>query len=158
MRIGLGEDIHVLVAGRPLKLGGVTIPSPVGELAHSDGDVLLHAIADAIYGAIANHDIGYHFPDTDAGNKNLKSEVILKHAISLAREKGYEIGNLDSTIFLEKPKLSRHIAEIRRRIAKILELNVQRVSVKAKTNEGLGPVGEGKAVRATCIVHLEEEK
>jgi len=157
MRIGYGEDLHALVRGRPLRIGGVVVPADKGEQAHSDGDVLIHAIADALYGAIGSRDIGYHFPDNDPGCLNLKGEVIAHHAVGLVRKAGYEIGNLDCTVFLQQPKLSRLIPQIRSSLASILELNVKRISVKAKTNEGFDAVGEGKAIRAVAVVLLEKE-
>ena len=157
MRIGYGEDIHALVSGRPLRLGGVVVPSDKGEQAHSDGDVLVHAIADALYGAIGSRDIGYHFPDNDPGCLNIKGEAIARHAMGLIRKAGYEIGNLDCVVFLEKPKLARLIPQIRLSLASMLELNIKRISVKAKTNEGFDAVGEGKAIRAVAVVLLEKE-
>ena len=156
MRIGLGEDIHHLKEGRALLLGGVAIPAPFGEDAHSDGDVLLHALADAIYGAIADRDIGDHFPDNDSKTEGMDSSRIVKDALRRAKEKGYRPTSLDSNIFLEKPKLSPYIDEIRKRIASLLSLEDEAVSIKAKTFEGLGPIGLGEAIRATCIIMMEE--
>ena len=158
MRIGLGEDIHRLVGGRPLVLGGIKIPSPIGELAHSDGDVLLHALADAIYGAIAEGDIGTHFPDNKKETENMDSSLIVKDAIKLALDKGYEIESIDSNIFLEEPKLQPYLKDIRENISSILGIDISKISVKPRTNEGLGPVGEKKAVRASCIILLKEAK
>lgn len=157
MRIGIGEDIHRLVEGRKLILAGIEIPSEKGELAHSDGDVLLHAVADAIYGAIADKDIGAHFPDTSKETEGLDSSLIVKHALSLAKSKGYKVSSLDSNIVLENPKLRPHIDTMRSNLASLLETNIENVSIKAKTAEGLGPIGQGEAIRASVIIMLEEE-
>ena len=152
MRVGFGNDIHRLVEGRPLMLGGIEIPFDKGEDAHSDGDVLLHAISDAILGAKAMGDIGQLFPDDSPHTKDMPSLAILKsvHVLSGAR-----IINIDSTITLEKPKLADHIPAIRKSIADLLEINIKQVSVKAKTAEGLGPIGEGKAIKAEAVVLIE---
>lgn len=157
MRIGLGEDIHRLVKGRKLMLAGIEIPSEVGEEAHSDGDVLLHAVADAIYGALAEKDIGWHFPDNDPRTEGLDSRLIVKDALSLAKKKGYTVSSLDSNIFLEDIKLKPYIDEMRKSLASLLETEIENISIKARTNEGLGPVGLGQAVRATVITLLKEE-
>ncbi len=157
MRIGLGEDIHRLIKGRKLLIGGIVIPSELGEEAHSDGDVLLHAVADAIYGALAEKDIGWHFPDNDPKSEGLDSRLIVKDAICLMEQRGFKLSFLDSNIFLENIKLKPFIDEMRNSLASVLGVSVDKVSIKARTNEGLGPVGEGKAVRATVIVLLEEE-
>lgn len=157
MRIGLGEDIHRLVKGRKLMLAGIEIPSEVGEEAHSDGDVLLHAVADAIYGALAEKDIGWHFPDNDPRTEGLDSRLIVKDALSLAKKKGYIVSSLDSNIFLEDIKLKPYIDEMRKSLASLLETEIENISIKARTNEGLGPVGLGQAVRATVITLLKEE-
>ena len=149
MRIGFGNDIHRLVEGRPLMLGGIEIPSDKGEDAHSDGDVLLHAIADAILGAKALGDIGKMFPDNSPYTKDMPSSAILKSVQILS---GARIVNIDSTITLEKPKLAEHIEAIRKSIAGILEIDVRNISVKAKTAEGLGPIVEGKAIKAEAVV------
>ena len=157
MRIGLGEDIHHLVKGRKLMLAGIEIPSEVGEEAHSDGDVLLHAVADAIYGALAEKDIGWHFPDSDPRTEGLDSRLIVKDALSLTKKKGYIVSSLDSNIFLEDIKLKPYIDEMRKSLASLLETEIENISIKARTNEGLGPVGLGQAVRATVITLLKEE-
>lgn len=158
MRIGLGEDIHRLKKGLPLFVGGIRIESDFGAVAHSDGDVLLHAVADAIYGALTEKDIGWHFPDTEEKTKGMDSEEIIKDAISLAKEKGYEVSSLDSNVFMEKIKLKPYIDEMRKSLASLLETDIKNISIKAKTNEGLGPVGEGKAIRATAIILLSGGK
>ena len=152
MRVGFGNDIHRLVEGRPLMLGGIEIPFDKGEDAHSDGDVLLHAISDAILGAKAMGDIGQLFPDDSPYTKDMPSLAILRSVQILS---GARIINIDSTITLEKPKLADHIPAIRKSIADLLEINIKQVSVKAKTAEGLGPIGEGKAIKAEAIVLIE---
>ena len=152
MRVGFGNDIHRLAEGRPLMLGGIEIPCDKGEDAHSDGDVLLHAISDAILGAKAMGDIGQLFPDDSPYTKDMPSLAILRSVQILS---GARIINIDSTITLEKPKLADHIPAIRKSIADLLEINIEQVSVKAKTAEGLGPIGEGKAIKAEAIVLIE---
>lgn len=155
MRIGLGFDIHRLEEGHPFILGGITIPSEKGTVGHSDGDCLLHAIADALYGALALGDIGRHFPDTDPENKNRDSVDFLNHAEGLVREMGYRIVNLDANVILESPKLSPYIDEIRGRVAGLLHLDTDLVSIKAKTHEKLDAIGQGNGVQVQVIVLLE---
>jgi 2-C-methyl-D-erythritol 2,4-cyclodiphosphate synthase len=155
MRVGLGWDSHRIAVGRKLILGGVTIPSEFGLEGHSDADVLLHAITDALLGAAALGDIGMHFPDTDPRWKGASSGQFLAHAAALVRESGYTISNVDSTVILERPKLKDHRLAIRESIAATLELGVDRVSVKFKTAEGVGPVGEGKSGEAQAVVLLQ---
>lgn len=152
IRIGQGWDIHRLVPERKLVLGGVVVPSPVGEEAHSDGDVLLHAIIDALLGALALGDIGDHFPPSREEFKNIKSSILLKRALSLMEN--WEIINLDSTLILEKPKLKKYKAKIRENLSSLLSLPKDRVSLKAKTAEGLGETGRGEAVEARALVLL----
>ncbi len=154
MRIGEGWDIHALVEGRKLILGGMEIPYHKGLLGHSDADALLHAITDALLGAAALGDIGSHFPDTDARFKGADSGVLLAEAARRVRAKGYAIGNVDSTVIAQAPKLAPHIAGMRARIAQLLELDVDQVNVKAKTAEKMGPVGEGLAMEARAVVLL----
>ena len=155
IRTGLGWDNHRIVEGRPLILGGVTIPSSFGLDGHSDADVLAHAITDAILGAAALGDIGMHFPDSDPRWKGCDSLVFLRHARELAAERGYAIVNVDSTIILERPKLKDFRSAIRAKLATALELEIDRVSVKFKTSEKVGPVGEGRSAEAQAIVTLE---
>ena len=152
--MGQGWDVHRIVAGRPLILGGVSIPSEFGLEGHSDADVLSHAITDAVLGAAALGDIGMHFPDTDPRWKDADSLKFLRHARDLALEKGYSIVNVDSTVILERPKLKDFRAAIREKLAGILELEVDKVSVKFKTAEKVGPVGEGRSAEAQAIVML----
>jgi len=153
-RTGLGWDVHRLARNRPLILGGVAIPSDFGLEGHSDADVLAHAITDAILGAAAMGDIGMHFPDTDPRWQGAGSLMFLAHARDLARERGYRIVNVDSTVILERPKLKDYRDAIRRQLAATLELDADRVSVKFKTAENMGPVGEGRSAEAQAIVTL----
>ena len=154
LRIGEGWDIHALVEGRKLVLGGVEIPQTKGLLGHSDADALLHAITDALLGAAALGDIGTHFPDTDTRFKGADSAELLAEAARRVREKGFAIGNIDSTVIAQAPKLAPHIAAMRARIAQVLALEVEQVNVKAKTAEKMGPVGEGLAMEARAVVLL----
>lgn len=156
-RIGYGEDIHKLVEGRPLILGGVNIPFAKGLLGHSDADVVFHALSDAILGALALGDIGKHFPDNAAWTEGMDSGKIVSKVGEMMKQKGYGVGNIDLSIACEKPKLAPHIDEMRKNIASLLEVSEEQVSVKAMTNEGMDAVGEGKAIRATCVVLLKKE-
>ena len=153
-RIGEGWDVHALVPGRKLILGGVEVPHTVGLLGHSDADVLLHAITDALFGAAALGDIGRHFSDTDAQFKGADSAVLLAEAARRVRAKGFEIGNIDSTIVAQAPKLAPHIDKMRERIAAVLALDVEQVNVKAKTAEKMGPVGQLQAMEARAVALL----
>ncbi|NLM49334.1 MAG: 2-C-methyl-D-erythritol 2,4-cyclodiphosphate synthase [Clostridiaceae bacterium] len=152
MRIGQGYDSHKLVKGRPLILGGVNIPHETGLLGHSDADCLVHAIIDAIFGALGKGDIGKHFPDSDAKYKDIDSLILLKETKKLLDEEGYEILNIDSTVIIEKPKLSPYIGQMRKNIAGILGIPQDNVNVKAKSNEGMGFVGRGEGVIAEAVV------
>jgi 2-C-methyl-D-erythritol 2,4-cyclodiphosphate synthase len=154
VRIGQGWDVHRIAPGRPLILGGIIVPSELGLEGHSDADVLSHAITDAILGAVALGDIGMHFPDTDPRWKGADSLVFLRHVCSLAAEAGYRIVNVDSTVILERPKLKDFRMAIRESLAKTMGLAVDRVSVKFKTAERVGPVGEGKSAESQAIVLL----
>ena len=154
-RIGFGSDIHRLVPDRPLILGGIRIDSDLGAEGHSDADALTHAITDAILGALALGDIGAHFPPSDERWRNVESFVFLRFAIGEMKQHGYEIANVDSTVHLEKPKLRPHIDEIRKGLADALEVETNRVSVKAKSGEGVDSVGECRAIRADAIVLLQ---
>ena len=157
LRIGEGWDIHALVQGRKLVLGGVEIPHSKGLLGHSDADALLHAITDALLGAAALGDIGTLFPDTDARFKGADSTVLLAEAARRVREKGFENCNVDSTVVAQAPKLAPHIAAMRARIAQVLTIGVDQVNVKAKTAEKMGPVGEGLAMEARAVVLLNHD-
>jgi 2-C-methyl-D-erythritol 2,4-cyclodiphosphate synthase len=153
-RTGLGWDVHRIVPGRPLILGGILIPCEFGLEGHSDADVLAHAITDALLGAVALGDIGMHFPDSDPRWKGVGSLLFLSHASDLARAAGYKIVNVDSTVILERPKLKDYRLAIREKLAQTLLLEVDRVSVKFKTAEGVGPVGEGRSAEAQAVVTL----
>jgi 2-C-methyl-D-erythritol 2,4-cyclodiphosphate synthase len=154
LRTGQGWDVHRILEGRPMILGGVTIPCSFGLDGHSDADILCHAITDAILGALALGDIGMHFPDTDPQWKGADSLVLLRHAYSLATAKGWHIVNLDTTVILERPKLKDHRLAIREKLAENLGIPIEDVSVKFKTAEKMGPVGEGRSAEAQAIVLL----
>ena len=157
IRIGEGWDVHALVAGRKLILGGVEIPHSTGLLGHSDADVLLHAITDALLGAAALGDIGRHFPDTSADFKDADSWVLLQRTGKLIADKGYAIINIDSTVVAQAPKLAPHIDAMRGRIATALNMDIGAVNVKAKTAEKFGPVGEGKSMEARAVVLIQKD-
>jgi 2-C-methyl-D-erythritol 2,4-cyclodiphosphate synthase len=148
IRVGFGVDVHQLVNQRKLIVGGVHIPSEFGALGHSDADVLLHAICDAILGAANLRDIGFHFSDKDPKYKDIDSKILLKDAYALVQDKGYEIGNIDATVILEKPKLNPHIPEMCNVIAALLETDLDNISIKATTHEKVDSFGEGKAIKA----------
>lgn len=154
LRVGEGWDIHALVEGRPLVLGGVVIPHDKGLLGHSDADALLHAITDAVLGAAALGDIGRHFPDTDPAFKGADSGVLLREAVRRVADRGYAIVNVDSTVVAQAPKLAPHMPSMRARIAELLGVEVDQVNVKAKTAEKMGPVGSGEAMEARAIALL----
>jgi len=156
-RTGLGWDVHRLAPGRPLILGGVTIPFGLGLEGHSDADVLAHAITDAILGAAALGDIGMHFPDSDPRWKGADSLQFLKHAVDLAQSAGFKLINIDSTVILERPKLKDYRTAIRETLAATLGLPPDRVSVKFKTAEKVGPVGEGRSAEAQAVVTLRRD-
>ncbi len=153
-RIGFGTDVHRLVSGRPLVIGGVVIDSDLGADGHSDADVLMHAATDAMLGALALGDIGSHFPNTDERWRNAESSEFLLYAVGLAAERGYEVANIDTTIDLERPKLRSYIDAIRHGLANALRIHIDCVSVKAKTGESVDAVGEARAVRAQAVVLL----
>lgn len=157
IRFGYGEDIHQLVKGRPLILGGINIPFEKGLLGHSDADVLLHTISDALLGALALGDIGKIFPPSDPKTLNIDSSIILNKCYELVKNEGYVLNNLDASVSLEKPHLSEYIPQIRKRIASLLMVDISQISIKAMTNEGLDAVGEEKAIRATCVVSIIKE-
>ncbi len=154
-RVGLGYDIHPLVAGRPCILGGVNIPSPVGPEGHSDADVLLHAVADAILGAAGLRDIGHYFPNTDASLKGLDSAVIVRKAVAEAKAQGgWSVGNVDIVIIGERPKVMAHVDAMKAKVAEIIGITPSQVGIKATTNEGMDSIGQGKAlaVQAICFI------
>lgn len=152
MRIGFASDIHRLVEGRPLILAGVNIPYEKGELAHSDGDVVYHALAESLLGALALGDLGTHFPDNDAAYKDIDSSIFVTNVMEMVNEKGYKVGNIDISITLEQPKLKTFIDQMRENIARLTFVNLDQVSVKAGTNEKLDEIGQGLAVKAESIV------
>lgn len=154
MRIGEGWDIHALVPGRDLVLGGIKVPHTTGLLGHSDADVLLHAITDALVGAAGMGDIGSHFPDTDAAFRGADSAVLLAEAMRRVAAKGWQVNNVDSTVIAQAPKLAPHIPAMRANIAKTLGIDESQVNVKAKTAEKMGPVGQGAAMEARAVVLL----
>lgn len=156
VRIGIGYDIHRLGEGRKLVLGGVEIPFEKGLLGHSDSDVLTHAVCDALLGAAALGDIGTHFPDTDARWAGASSLDFLARVIELLADRGYRVGNVDATVIAERPKLKPHIQAIRETLASVLRVDVDLVSVKAKTNEGLESVGRGEAIAAQAVALLSD--
>jgi len=158
MRVGFGYDVHPFVSGRPLILGGIRIPYLFGLKGHSDADVLLHAICDALLGAIAEGDIGRHFPDTDSQYRDIKSTILLKKVLTKVREKGFRPINVDATIVAEKPKLSDTIPRMVKEVADVLEIETGRVNVKATTTEGLGFTGREEGIAAYAVVLVEEDQ
>lgn len=158
MRIGEGWDTHALVTGRPLILGGITVPHTHGLQGHSDADALLHAITDALFGAAGLGDIGRHFPDTDEAFRGADSALLLAEAARRVRAAGWEIANVDSTIVAQAPKLAPHIPAMRERIAQVLGVPAEAVNVKAKTAERMGPVGEGRAIEARAVCLLQQAR
>ena len=153
-RIGFGSDIHRLVAGRPLLIGGVEIDSDLGADGHSDADVLIHAVTDAIFGALAIGDIGMHFPDSEPRWRNAESSEFLLYAAGLMRERGFSVVNVDTVVELEAPKLRPFIDQMRENVADLLDLEMSSVSIKAKTGEGVDAVGERRAIRSQAVVLL----
>lgn len=157
LRIGQGFDVHQLVEGRPLIIGGIEIPHEKGLLGHSDADVLLHTIADACLGAIGEGDIGKHFPDTDQAFKDFDSAILLKEVWSLVKSKGYELVNVDCTIMAQQPKMAPHIKAMQSRIAELLETEQENVNVKATTTEKLGFTGRGEGIASLAVVLLQRK-
>jgi 2-C-methyl-D-erythritol 2,4-cyclodiphosphate synthase len=157
MRVGFGFDVHSLVPNRPLILGGVAVSSPLGLLGHSDADVLLHAICDAMLGAIAERDIGVHFPDTDPQYKGIQSTILLKNVSEKMKARGFHLVNIDATLVAQRPKLSGYIPAMITTIAATLEVEPGRVNVKATTSEGLGFAGRGEGMSAYAVALLEED-
>jgi 2-C-methyl-D-erythritol 2,4-cyclodiphosphate synthase len=155
-RIGIGYDVHKLVEGRKCIIGGIEIPYEKGLLGHSDADVLLHAIMDAMLGALALGDIGKHFPDNDNSFKNIDSKVLLENVYALIKTEGYQIGNIDSTVICEQPRLKNHIDTMRQTIADILQTDTKNISVKATTTEKLGFEGRGEGIAAQAVVMLRK--
>ena len=157
MRVGFGYDVHSFVVGRPLILGGITIPYLFGLKGHSDADVLTHAICDALLGAIAEGDIGRHFPDTDSRYKDIRSTLLLKNVLTKVKEKGFYLINVDATIVAQKPRLSDFIPRMVKEISNVLELEAARVNVKATTTEGLGFTGREEGIAACAVALVQED-
>jgi len=158
VRVGFGYDVHKFAEGRKLILGGVEIPHSLGLLGHSDADVLLHAIADALLGAAALGDIGVHFPDNDSAYKDIDSMILLKRTVDLLKDKGYDIINIDATIVAQKPKISPHSAKMKENIAKCLGIDPDFVNIKATTTEKLGFEGREEGISSHCICLIEKRK
>lgn len=158
MLLGIGYDIHRLVNNRKLIMGGILFDTSYGLLGHSDADVVLHAVCDALLGASALGDIGEHFSDSDPQWKDVSSQIITNNVITLVNKKGYSVNNIDINIIAERPKISSRKKDIRENIARLLNINISRVNVKAKTNEGLDSIGMGEAISAQAIVGLNENK
>ena len=156
VRIGFGFDVHKLVEGRDLWMGGVKIPHTLGLLGHSDADVLIHAICDAILGAANMRDIGFHFPDTAGEYKDIDSKILLKNTVALVREKGYEIGNIDATICAERPKMNPHIPEMQRVLSEVMGIDIDDISIKATTTEKLGFTGREEGISAYAVALIEK--
>lgn len=157
MRIGIGYDVHKLVNDRKLFIGGIEISYEKGLLGHSDADVLIHAIMDSILGALALRDIGYHFPDTDNEYKDIDSKILLKRVYEIMKSKNYKIGNIDSVIACQKPKLSPYIDDMRKVIAEILNTDIENISIKATTTEKLGFIGRGEGISSEAVCLLERD-
>lgn len=158
IRIGMGYDVHGLSEGYKLWIGGIQIPFNKGSVGHSDGDVLIHAICDALLGALNLRDIGFHFPDTDPELKGIDSKILLKKTIAIIRDNGYELGNMDATICLQKPKINPHIPHMQEVLAKVMEVDKSQVSIKATTTEKMGFVGEGKGISAYATVLVNKQQ
>ncbi len=156
-RIGFSKDIHRLAENRKLIIGGVVVPFEKGELAHSDGDVLYHALAESILGALALGDLGKHFPDTSDETLDMDSSVIVSKVVKMMFEKGYEVNNVDIFVSLERPKLKDYIESMRNNVANLLQVNIDQVSIKAGTNEKCGEVGKGEAIEATSMILLRKK-
>ena len=156
-RVGMGFDVHRLVEGRELWLGGVNIPWERGLLGHSDADVAIHALCDALLGAAALRDIGYHFPDTDPRYKGIDSRLLLRHVMALLRDKGYELGNCDITICAEQPKINPHIPAMQQELARCMDCEPDQVSIKATTTEKLGYTGRGEGIAAYAVALIQPQ-
>lgn len=155
VRVGIGYDIHRLVKGRSLFLGGIEIPSSIGLLGHSDADVLLHAVCDALLGAVGERDIGFHFPDTDEKYKNISSLELLHYVGKILKRKKYKVNNIDVVVIAEKPKMAEYIDQMKKNIADILLVSANTIGIKATTNEGVGDIGRGKAIAAYAVASVK---
>lgn len=156
IKVGFGYDVHQLVEDRPLFLGGIQIPHTHGLLGHSDADVLIHAVCDALLGAASLRDIGYHFPDTSGDFKNIDSKILLERTVGLLREKGFAVGNIDCTVCAERPKLNPYIEQMRVCLAKVMGVDVDDVSIKATTTEKLGFVGRREGIAAYAVALIQK--
>jgi 2-C-methyl-D-erythritol 2,4-cyclodiphosphate synthase len=156
IRTGFGYDIHRLVENRKLILGGVEIPFEKGLLGHSDADVLIHAIADSLLGALGKEDIGVHFPDSDNNYKDISSIILLEKVAYLVHEDGYRVNNIDSTVVLEKPKIAMYVSQMRQNISQVLNIGMDQVNIKATTNEGLGDIGKGQGAAAFAVTSIQK--
>lgn len=157
IRIGFGYDVHKLVEGRDLWLGGIKIPHTMGLLGHSDADVLIHAICDALLGAANMRDIGYHFPDTSADTLDIDSKILLKKTMELIATKGYTLGNIDATVCAERPKINPHVEEMKRCLAEVMNTDIDNISIKATTTEKLGFTGREEGISAYAVVLIEKQ-
>jgi 2-C-methyl-D-erythritol 2,4-cyclodiphosphate synthase len=157
IRVGMGYDVHQLAEGYKFKIGGFEVPFEKGSVGHSDGDVLIHAICDALLGALNLRDIGHHFPDTEPGLKGIDSKILLQKTMTLIREKGYELVNTDTTICLQKPKINPHIPKMQEVLANAMGVDLSQISIKATTTEKMGFVGEGKGISAYAVVLLQRK-
>lgn len=157
IRIGFGYDVHKLVEGRDLWLGGIKIPHTMGLLGHSDADVLIHAICDALLGAANMRDIGYHFPDTSADTLDIDSKILLRKTMELIATKGYTLGNIDATICAERPKINPHVEEMKKCLAEVMHTDIDNISIKATTTEKLGFTGREEGISAYAVVLIEKE-
>jgi 2-C-methyl-D-erythritol 2,4-cyclodiphosphate synthase len=156
IRVGMGYDAHRLVPGRPLILGGVEIPYSLGLAGHSDADVLIHAIGDALLGAVAAGDLGRHFPDTDSAYKGISSLILLEKIVAVVQDRGYRVGNVDATVVAQAPKLAPHIARMITRLAPVLQIDPAELNLKATTTEGMGFTGQGEGIAAYAVVLVEK--
>jgi 2-C-methyl-D-erythritol 2,4-cyclodiphosphate synthase len=156
MRVGMGYDAHRLVPGRPLILGGVEIPHSLGLAGHSDADVLIHAIGDALLGAVAAGDLGRHFPDTDPAYKGISSLILLEKIVAVVQDRGYLVGNVDATVVAQAPKLAPHLAKMIARLAPVLQIDPAALNIKATTTEGMGFTGQGEGIAAYAVVLVEK--
>lgn len=156
VRVGFGFDVHRLKEGRPCIIGGVEISSTFGPDGHSDADVLIHAICDALLGAAGMRDIGYHFPDTDATYKSIDSKILLGRVVALLHDKGYSIGNIDSTLVMEQPRINPHVDAMKKVLCEVLEIGVEDIAIKATTNEKMGFIGRGEGATAYAVALISK--
>ena len=156
MRIGFGYDVHALAEGRELRIGGVRIDYPLGLAGHSDADVLIHAVCDALLGAANLRDIGYHFPDTSGKYRGIDSKILLRETMQMLREAGYELGNIATTVVAEQPRLNPHIPEMQRTLAEVMQVSAGDISVKATTTERLGFTGRGEGIAACAVALIKQ--